>query len=89
VRKALSWSAEFSNPVQSEYIVMKKADGILLVDVWGDMNPLQQFSLIKNSVRLEAELASLEIPACGDLYFRGSLKQALGKYATSVDDICV
>ncbi|KAL2841256.1 kinase-like domain-containing protein [Aspergillus pseudoustus] len=70
--EVLAWSSDSSNPIQSEYIVMQKAEGIQLVDVWGDMNQLQQFKLIQNLVRLEGELASLKFPAYGNLYFRHS-----------------
>ncbi|KAJ0414703.1 serine/threonine protein kinase [Aspergillus carlsbadensis] len=69
VPKVLSWSSESSNGVRSEYIVMKKADGIQLVDVWGDMDQIQRFQLIKDLARLETELASLKFAACGSLYF--------------------
>jgi hypothetical protein len=49
---------------------MEKADGIQLVGAWGDMNQLQRFTLIQNLARLEAEMASLNFPAYGNLYLR-------------------
>ena len=41
---------------------MEKVNGRQLVDVWGEMDQLQQFKLIQNLVRLESQLASIEFP---------------------------
>ncbi|RAQ44971.1 hypothetical protein AFGD_008158 [Aspergillus flavus] len=53
VPNVIAWSSDASNPIGSEYILMEKARGRQLVDVWGDMNQLQGFKFIKNLARLE------------------------------------
>lgn len=73
VSKVIAWSSDTSNPVGTEYIILEKASGRQLVDVWGEMNQLQQFQMIKELAHLEGQLASLEFPGYGNLYLRESL----------------
>ncbi|PWY75867.1 hypothetical protein BO83DRAFT_397986 [Aspergillus eucalypticola CBS 122712] len=61
--------SEASNPVGSEYILMERACGRQLVEVWGEMNQLQQFRLVQCLVQLQSQLAALEVPAYGNMYF--------------------
>ncbi|KAL3447822.1 hypothetical protein BJX65DRAFT_276097 [Aspergillus insuetus] len=49
-----------------------------------DMHQLQQFNLIENLVRFEAEMASLKFSAYGNLYFRDSIDQ--GSHVIPGDD---
>jgi hypothetical protein len=37
VPKVYAWNSRAENPVGAEYIVMEKAPGIQLSDVWNDM----------------------------------------------------
>ncbi|KAE8322473.1 hypothetical protein BDV39DRAFT_196688 [Aspergillus sergii] len=62
VPNVIAWNSDASNPIGSEYILMEKARSRQLVDVWGDMDQLQRFKLIKKLARLEGQLASLEFP---------------------------
>lgn len=75
VPKVIGWSSDSSNPVGSEYILMEKASGKQLFQVWGEMNQLQQFSLIKSLVQLESQLAAMQFPAYGSLYLWDSVSQ--------------
>ncbi|PGH15601.1 hypothetical protein AJ80_05465 [Polytolypa hystricis UAMH7299] len=59
VSKVLAWSSDSSNPVGSGYILTEKVNGRQLVDVWGEMDQLQQFKLIQNLIWLESQLASI------------------------------
>lgn len=61
VSKVLAWSSDTLNPVVSEYIVMEKSQGRQLVEVWGEIDQLSRFRLIKNLARLESELASIKV----------------------------
>ncbi|KAE8348917.1 kinase-like domain-containing protein [Aspergillus coremiiformis] len=88
VSKVLAWSSDPSNPVRSEYIVMEKVNGVQLVDKWSEMDQLQRFKLIQNLVRLESELASLEFPGYGCLYFRRSI-QHHSQVIPVNDDYCI
>ncbi|KAI2821205.1 hypothetical protein CBS147343_7944 [Aspergillus niger] len=89
VCKVLGWSSDSSNPVGSEYILMEKAHGKQLVDVWGEMNQLQQFRLVQCLVQLESQLAALEFPAYGNLYFRRLGPQESVRTVPIDDEYCV
>lgn len=78
VSKVLAWSADASNPVGSEYIVMEKSPGRQLIEVWGEMDQLSRFKLIQNLARLESDLASIKLPGYRNLYFCDSLPRHLG-----------
>jgi hypothetical protein len=69
VPKVLAWSCDALNPVGIEYIVMEKARGYQLGEVWGEMNQLQKYKVIQNLVMLESQLASLKFPGYGNCTF--------------------
>lgn len=89
VCRVLGWSFEPSNPVGSEYILMERACGRQLVDVWGEMNQLQQFRLVQCLVQLQSQLAALEFPAYGNMYFLPSEAQNSDLFVPMNDDYCV
>ncbi|KAB8267869.1 serine/threonine protein kinase [Aspergillus minisclerotigenes] len=89
VTNIIAWSSDASNPIGSEYILMEKARGRQLVEVWGDMDQLQRFKLIKTLARLEGQPASLEFPGYGNLYMRHSAPQPLGESITVNDEYCL
>ncbi|OJJ69960.1 hypothetical protein ASPBRDRAFT_56718 [Aspergillus brasiliensis CBS 101740] len=68
---------------------MEKARGRQLVDVWGEMNQLQQFRLVQCLVRHESQLAEMEFPAYGNLYFRHSGPRNSNRVVPMGDDYCV
>jgi hypothetical protein len=79
----LAWSGDALNPAGIEYIVMEKATGYQLREVWGEMNQLQKYKeyrsgwcsgVIQNLVMLESQLASLKFPGYGNLYIRQSVR---------------
>ncbi|GFN11624.1 phosphotransferase family protein [Aspergillus tubingensis] len=89
VCRVLGWSSEASNPVGSEYILMERACGRQLVDVWGEMNQLQQFRLVQCLVQLQSQLAALKFPAYGNMYFLSSDAQHSDPIVPMNDDYCV
>lgn len=72
VPEILAWDCDPSNPVGAEYIIMDKAAGQQLFQVWGDMSEPHRYKLIQNLARLESSLASTQFPAYGNIYFRRS-----------------
>jgi hypothetical protein len=67
-----SWSSNIFNPVGAEYIVMEKAGGVPLFQLWAKMTQLSKLELIKGLTKLENQLASIRVPAYGCLYLRDS-----------------
>lgn len=52
---------------------MEKAAGTPLEKKWGEINDCDRLMLIKKLCALEAELASIKLPANGSLYLRRSM----------------
>lgn len=55
---------------------MEKAPGIQLFKVWDDMTQVDRLQLIKRLIQLEHQLATIQFPAYGSLYFRRSIPKA-------------
>lgn len=68
--RVLSWSSNSSNAVGVEYIIMEKAAGIPLFQVWGTMTEFDKLRLIKNLTKFESQLADIKFPVYGGLYLR-------------------
>ncbi|KAF7592149.1 hypothetical protein BBP40_000636 [Aspergillus hancockii] len=75
VPRALSWNSHAMNTVGVEYIVMEKAQG-------------KTFGGFQYLIRLESELASVEFPGYGNLYFRHSA-QHLSRVIPLNDEYCI
>ncbi|KAF4538094.1 uncharacterized protein LTHEOB_11042 [Lasiodiplodia theobromae] len=73
VPKLLTWSADASNPVGAEYVIMEKAAGCRLSKKWAEMDLEIKFKFIANLAELEAKLAGVDFPAYGSLYLKESL----------------
>ncbi|KAJ5936044.1 hypothetical protein N7454_005342 [Penicillium verhagenii] len=75
VPRVLSWSSRNSNAVGAEYIIMEKAAGVPLFQVWGTMTEFDQLQLIRNLTQIEAQLSAIRFPAYGGLYLRTDIEQ--------------
>lgn len=60
----------------AEYIVMEKAPGVPLFQVWGTMTEFEKLQLIKNLTKLEAQLATIKFPVYGGLYLRTDMSRS-------------
>jgi hypothetical protein len=56
--------------VGAEYIVVEKAPGVPLFQVWGTMTEFEKLQLIKNLTKLEAQLSTIKFPVYGGLSLR-------------------
>ncbi|KGO74549.1 Aminoglycoside phosphotransferase [Penicillium italicum] len=70
VPRVLSWSSDRSNAVGAEYIIMEKAPGVQLFEVWRKMSKTERLQLIRNLTKLEAQLSAIRFPAYGGLYLQ-------------------
>ncbi|RHZ47802.1 uncharacterized protein CDV56_104518 [Aspergillus thermomutatus] len=85
VPRVLSWSSDGSNAVGAEYIIMGKAAGVPLFQVWGNMTEFEKLHLIKNLTKLEAQLATIKFPAYGGLYLRTDMNRSNRSLASDID----
>ncbi|KAJ5952684.1 uncharacterized protein N7479_011097 [Penicillium vulpinum] len=74
VPKVLAWSADSTNPVGAEYIVMERVPGVQIFKKWDEMGESNRISIIKRLTQWERELAEIPFPASGSLYHKSSLK---------------
>ncbi|RJE23926.1 Phosphotransferase enzyme family [Aspergillus sclerotialis] len=74
VPKVFAWSADSTNPVGAEYIVMERIPGIQIFKKWDEMGESNRISLIKRITQWERELSEIQFPASGSLYYKSSLK---------------
>src|SRR5271155_1999096 len=76
VRRVLAWNSDMSNPVGAEYIIMEKVPGVQIFRVWDEMDESNRISIIKRLTQWESELAAIQFPAYGNLYYKSSLHEA-------------
>ena len=71
-----AWSSEKdSNEVGAEYIVMEKATGVRLGDLWWSLNAKQLLKVITQLVQYEAKLLQTPLSSYGSIYFNGFLPE--------------
>ncbi|RAK89144.1 phosphotransferase enzyme family protein [Aspergillus costaricaensis CBS 115574] len=76
VPQVLSWSSSSqTNPVAAEYIIMEKAQGQQLSEVWYNMSEAQRFRLVRNLVHIERGLMEAKFTLHGSLYYRDTFPQ--------------
>ena len=73
VPKVLAWSADYTNPVGAEYIVMERVPGVQIFKRWNEMGESNRISIIKRLTQWERELADIPFLASGSLYHKSSL----------------
>ncbi|KAL6709562.1 hypothetical protein ACN47E_001497 [Coniothyrium glycines] len=69
VPKILDWNDDPTNSTGTEYIIMEHVPGVQLQQKWGSMNSLQQMLCVKSAVTALKQMANLQFPAYGSLYF--------------------
>lgn len=79
VPQVYTWSSEKdSNQVGAEYIVMEKATGVRLGDLWWSLNAKQLLKVITQLVQYEAKLMQAPLSSYGSIYFNGFLPENVG-----------
>jgi hypothetical protein len=61
--------------VGSEYIIMAKAEGVLLETVWHKMKPKEKLARVKAVVRLQTQWASTSVEGYGSIYYASDLPE--------------
>lgn len=69
VPRILDWSDDSSNPIGAEYIIMPHATGVNLKDRWSTMTGAQQVEFIPALMKMMKEVAAIDFPDYGSLYF--------------------
>ncbi|RAK97240.1 uncharacterized protein BO80DRAFT_415183 [Aspergillus ibericus CBS 121593] len=69
IPKVLDWSDNPANPIGTEYIIQEHAGGVQLHQIWPEMSSEQHMLCTKALSLAIKEMASLDFPAYGSLYF--------------------
>ena len=85
--RVLAWCSDASaTPVQSEYIIMERAPGVPLADVWDEMSTEMKLSFVRRLWDLEEKFIKGIDGGYGSIYFREDLDPAVAKdFATDGD----
>ncbi|KAF7944453.1 hypothetical protein EAE96_010845 [Botrytis aclada] len=68
----LAWSDDASNPIGSEYIIMKHVEGVQLQERWLTISGSQYPACVQSVCMTMKQLAALEFPAYGSIYFENA-----------------
>jgi hypothetical protein len=69
IPEILDWNDDPSNSTGTEYIIQKFADGVQLHEHWASMDSLQHMLCTKALSKMIQDMASLDFPAYGNIYF--------------------
>ncbi|KAK2761259.1 hypothetical protein FQN54_001781 [Arachnomyces sp. PD_36] len=63
----------------AEYIIMEKAPGVELAQVWGKIKSRDKVTLVKQLADITAKLSGAQFPYYGSLYYRKDISETEGK----------
>ena len=74
VPRVLSWSsAQTSNVVGAEFIIMEKAPGVEVSKVWPQLSEKHRLRLIDEIIRMEKAALEYPLPSHGSIFFRSDV----------------
>lgn len=73
----LGWSSTSGNPVGAEYIIMEKAKGTVLSELWYQLPRSAKNEVIQQVVDLEVKLSATSFPAHGCLFYQTDIPERL------------
>jgi len=85
IPRVIDWSDDSDNPVGHEYMLMEHCQGVKLSEIWMDLTSSAQIRCIESVTRCLQQMASLDFPAYGSLYF-ADVPSLAGVAQTRVDE---
>ncbi|KAH7347080.1 hypothetical protein BKA66DRAFT_310497 [Pyrenochaeta sp. MPI-SDFR-AT-0127] len=83
VPRVLSWSSDAANsPVQAEYILEEKAQGVRLGALWLNLPWRTKLSIVEQVVDIDSSLTALQFESHGSIYFKEDLQRLSGNAET-------
>lgn len=73
IPKVLEWNDDPPNHIGAEYIIMEYVTGVSLSEKWDTMDTLQQLECTKALTLMLKQMADIEFPAYGSVYFGDAL----------------
>ena len=69
IPKVLDWNSDPSNKIGAEYIIFEYVTGVRLSEKWDSMDTLQRLEYTRALMMMAKQMADIEFPAYGSLYF--------------------
>jgi hypothetical protein len=69
IPRVLAYSCEPRNPVESEFIIMEKVEGVSLSSRWYDMDESDQKAIVESLAEMHSKLLNVQFSHHGNLYF--------------------
>jgi hypothetical protein len=76
IPKVLSWSSNSDNAVGAEYIIMEKAPGVQLEQVWGRLDLGVRWKIVQMLAKYQQLWTAVSFPQFGSLYYKRDLLSA-------------
>lgn len=76
VPKVLSWDSSKNNPVGAEYIIMEKAPGVQLDQIWNQLDIGEMWKVTQSIAKYQALWAEVSFAQFGSLYYKQDLASA-------------
>ncbi|GIZ47268.1 hypothetical protein CKM354_001036500 [Cercospora kikuchii] len=79
------YSTDADNDIGSEYILMEKAIGRCLGDVWYEISDEKRIKVLGEIVKQEAKLFGISFPAYGSVCYTADLPENMGRVSLEVE----
>lgn len=75
VPQVFAWSSRAGNPIGAEYIIMEKAKGVQLDQVWPKLDWDKRAEVLLQVTRTLQKLSSISFPQIGSLYYANDVPE--------------
>jgi hypothetical protein len=85
--RVYAWNSQAkSHPVGAEFIIMDKAEGVPLSQVWDTMKLPQKLQVLLAMTRLQKKWLSVSLSHYGSLYYKRDVQSSAGNYYYAQDE---
>lgn len=81
---SLGYSADTTNPVGAEYLLLEKLEGEPLSGQWFSMDNKTRVKIMRQIIDLERRFMTILFPASGSLYYRRDLEASQTNYRSTL-----
>lgn len=85
VPKVLAWSSRSDNPVGAEYIIMEKAQGVQLKEIWNKLDIEVRLNIVKKIAKYQTDWTSISFSKFGGLYYKQDLVSTQSLVYTNIE----
>lgn len=86
VPKVLAWSSRADTEVGSEYIIMEKAEGVSLLEVWDNMTLKQRGNVIAELVSIDKKMLDIQFSGYGSIFLEDDMAESVKSLPINSDE---